>query len=264
VRTSIEFTAVGSGNQPATITRDDLEVLEDGVPQVVDAFNEAVEPITVMLAVDASGSMKRSAAQAQQAAHEFVDALRPEDELGLVMFADKADTVHLPTTARDRSRAALERYTAEGGTALHDAVFDSLAQLDRVSQRRRVVVVVTDGRDENAASNGPGSLRSWDDVMAKLQQTDATIYAVGVGSRVDRARLQQLADKSGGATYFPDDVTALAADYHKILDELRRRYVLAYESTNGTRDGQWRTVEIRPRAKDVTVRSRGGFFAPAE
>jgi VWFA-related protein len=127
-----------------------------------------------------------------------------------------------------------------------------------------VVVVVTDGRDENAASNGPGSLRSWDDVLTRLQQTEATVYAVGLGSRVDRARLQQLADRSGGAAYFPTDVSTLAVDYHKILDELRRRYVLGYESTNGEWDGTWRTVDIRTRDNDVTIRSRGGYFAPAQ
>jgi len=59
-------------------------------------------------------------------------------------------------------------------------------------------------------------------------------------------------------------VSALAAEYQKILDELRRRYVVGYESTNRSRDGKWRKVEIRVRQGDATVRSRAGYYAPAQ
>ena len=125
-----------------------------------------------------------------------------------------------------------------------------------------MLVVVTDGRDENAASTGPGSERTWEEVLRKLEQSQATVYAIGIGTRLDRTRLQALADRSGGAAYFPSDASELAAEYRKVLDELRRRYVVAWESTNRRRDGQWRRVEIRVRQRDVTVRSRDGYFEP--
>jgi hypothetical protein len=119
-----------------------------------------------------------------------------------------------------------------------------------------VVVVVTDGRDENATSTGPGSLQKWDEVLQKLEQTEATVYAVGVGNNVDRARLQQLARKSGGAAYFPTTASSLAADYHKILDELRRRYIIGYDRritpVTAGGDGHYGTREIE-------IRSRGGL-----
>ena len=95
------------------------------------------------------------------------------------------------------------------------------------------------------ASNGPGSRHVWNEVIEKLQQTEAIVYAVGIGTRVDRARLQELADRSGGSAFFPTDVTELTADYQRILDELRRRYALGYESSNRVRNGKWRNVEIR-------------------
>jgi Ca-activated chloride channel homolog len=263
VRPSLEFTAVGTGQIPVSLTLENLIVSEDGVPQQVDTFHEAVLPVTFMLALDASGSMKNSATKAQEAARELIRAVRPEDLIGMILFADKANFVHAPTQRRESSLEAIDGYVAAGGTALNDALYDSLAQIAGV-QGRRVVVVVTDGRDENAASNGPGSLRTSEEVLKKLQQTEATVYAVGVGSRVNRDYLLQLADLSGGAAYFPADVTTLAAEYHKILDELRRRYVIGYESTNRTRDGGWRKVEIRVRQGDVHVRSRDGYFAPAQ
>lgn len=263
VRASMEFTAISSGDRPAALTIDDVELLEDGVPQKLDTFQEAVLPVTFMLALDASGSMKNSADAAKTAARSFVEALRPEDDLGMILFADKAEFINAPMQKRDPSLAAIDRYAAQGGTALYDAVYDCLAQVSTVSGRR-VVVIVTDGRDENAASNGPGSLRTWDEVLRKLPQSGATVYTVGVGSRVDRAKLQQLADDSGGAAYFPADVTTLASEYHRILDELRRRYVVAYESSNRLRDGSWRKVQMRARDRKVTLRSGGGYFAPAQ
>ena len=263
IRVSMEFSAVGAGRLPAAIVIEELEVVEDGVPQVVDMFQEAVLPVTIALVLDASGSMTRSAERARDAAREFVGALRPEDELSLIVFADRVDLVHGPTLRRDWSLEAINEYAAAGGTALYDAVYDALGVVS-AEDGRRAIVVVTDGLDENAASSGPGSLRSWEEVLRRLDQTDTVVYAVGIGSRVDQNRLQALADRSGGAAYFPRDVTALAADYAKILDELRRRYALAYESTNLERDGEWREVEIRSRRSGVILQSRGGYFAPTQ
>ena len=265
IRTSLEFTAVGNGESAPTVTRDEIEILEDGVVQSVDTFHDSVLDVTIMLALDSSGSMLRSAEQAQEAARKFVMSMRAEDRLGMIMFGSKSEFVHLPTERRDWSIGAIDKYKAEGGTALHDALYDSLSSLIfEAPTGRRVVVVVTDGRDENAASNGPGSLRSWDEVLRRLEESKATVYTVGLGSRLDREGLQQLADRSGGTAYFPSDAASLGTAYQKILDELRRRYVLGYESTNRSRDGKWRKVEIRVKGQDVTVKSAGGYFAPAQ
>jgi Ca-activated chloride channel family protein len=261
VRALLEFAAYGGGRAPLTLEREDLEVLEDGVAQTLDTFHESVLPVTIMMAIDASGSMKKSAAAAQAAAREFVLALRPEDEIGLITFADTAKYIHSPTTRRDWSLAALDHYVADGGTALYDALHDSLAQVG-VAKGRRVVVVVTDGNDENAASTGPGSTHTWTEVLAKLVQTEAAVYPIGIGSRVDRGRLQQLADVSGGSAFFPADAAELAAEYRKVLDELRRRYAVGYVSSNAARNGKWRSVNIRIKQTGATVRSRGGYYGP--
>jgi Mg-chelatase subunit ChlD len=76
------------------VTAEDLEVLEDGVPQTVDTFQEAVDPVSIVLDLDASGSMKKSAAAVQQAAREFVTAVRPEDKLALITIAAKPLFAH--------------------------------------------------------------------------------------------------------------------------------------------------------------------------
>jgi Ca-activated chloride channel family protein len=91
---------------------------------------------------------------------------------------------------------------------------------------------------------------------------DATILAIGLGSNLDRDGLERLAEISGGRAYFPADVSGLRDQFGLVVENLRRRYVLGYTSTHVVRDGSWRTVEIRARSADLTVRSRSGYFAP--
>jgi Ca-activated chloride channel family protein len=69
---------------------------------------------------------------------------------------------------------------------------------------------------------------------------------------------------SGGQAYFPDDASALAEQYQHIVEALRRRFALSYTSTNETRNGAWRKVEIRVRSSNLTVSSAGGYFAPGK
>ena len=260
VRTSLEFTATDSAKRPVDLTAADLEVFEDGVLQKLDTFNESIAPVSIILALDSSGSMRRSVEPAREAALAFVRALRKEDPLGVMVFSDKVSMSHDLSTRRELSEEAVQAYETNGGTALYDALGDAVSRLKTVSGRR-VVVLVTDGRDENAASTGPGSARTWEQALAEVSAVEATVYAIGFGQRADRERLEQVAGLTGGEAYFTTDVTELEANYRRIVEELRRRYQLGYTSTNGKRDGGWRKVEIR--SKGVVVRSRGGYFAPS-
>ena len=261
VRPSLEFTVTGANRELVDLTRDDLVVLEDGVAQKVDTFQEAVAPVSVVLALDASGSMTRAADGVRTAALSFVEALRPKDALSVLLFSDSSAFAHGLTTDRQQSIAAVNAYNARGGTALYDGLTDALMGVKQ-TEGRKVVVLLSDGRDEDNAGTGPGSARTQKDVFLALRETDATIYPIGLGPRVDREFLERLAAESGGAAYFPEDVSNLRDDYARIVEELRRRYVVSYTSTNGARDGAWRTVQIKTRQDELTVRSRGGYAAP--
>jgi Ca-activated chloride channel family protein len=261
IRPSIEFTLKDVGRELVDVAIDDLEVVEDGVPQKLEAFHEAVSDVSIVFALDASGSMKKATEDVKAAAQSFVANVRPEDTLALIMFANKAEFAHDLTTRRDWSVDAINKYVASGGTALYDAAFDALTRL-RGIEGRRVVVLMTDGRDENNPGTGPGSVRTYAQVLERLRSVDATVYTVGLGPTIDRAVLTELAAVSGGEAYFPDDVEGLSRDFNRILETLRRRYVVSYTSTNSTRDGGWRAVTIRPRKAGVAVISRGGYFAP--
>jgi VWFA-related protein len=261
VRPVLEFMVSGSERAELSVSRDDLRVVEGGVEQSIDTFYEATNPVSIVMVVDESGSMKNAAEAAKAAAKSFVEALRPEDSLGVILFADRAVLAQDLSTSRTGSLEALSTYQARGGTALYDAMHSALTRVERV-EGRRVVVVFTDGRDENNAGTGPGSLVQLDDVMTQLRESGAIVFAIGLGAKVDRAVLERFAADSGGEAYFPEAVESLDDDYARIVENLRRRYAISYTSTNSTRDGGWRDVQITLRDPDARIIQRGGYFAP--
>ena len=168
-----------------------------------------------------------------------------------------------PPSKREATRTAIDNYVADGGTALYDALYDSLAQLAKARDQRRVLVVVTDGIDENATSNGPGSLRSWDEVLDKLLQTDATVYAVGIGSRVERERLKRSPDDQ--------EVRRISRPTSRRWPATTRRF--STSCGGGTCSGMSpriarATADGGPsrfaRANGIEIRSRGGYYAPLQ
>ena len=261
VQPTIEFTVTDRDGKYLDVTADDLTVLEDGVSQDVEIFQDAVAPVSIFLALDASGSMRRAADQVIEAGREFVQSLRPQDSLGLILFADQPILAQDLTKNRDLVLGAIDGYVASGGTALYDALGDSMGRLKQV-EGRRAIVVVTDGRDENNPGTAPGSYRTLDEMLQSARESEVTVFAVAMGPNVDRKPLEQITQLSGGQLYSPADVSDLTRQYHEVVDNLRRRYVVGYTSTNSKHDGTWRTVEIQVREPDARVLGREGYFAP--
>ena len=261
IRPQIELTVRDVNRQTVDIGLDDLLVLEDGVEQTVEAFQEAVAPVSIILVLDSSGSMKRDALAVMAAARSFVAALPAKDSLAVMTFADRPILAQDLSTNRANALAAIGQYTAVGGTALYDALGDSLGRLRRVDGRR-VVVVLTDGRDENNPGTAPGSTRTLADVLALVKEVGAAVFGIGLGPTVDRLTIERIAQASGAESYFPQDVSDLDADYRRVLEDLRRRFVISYTSTNSKHDGKWRVVQVRSRREGVVITSQGGYGAP--
>jgi Ca-activated chloride channel family protein len=263
IRPSFEFTLMNTQHELMAVGVDDLVVRENGVEQTLDTFEEALSPVSMILALDASGSMKKDAAAVQAAARSFVAAIRPEDNLAVATFADSIWFAHDLGTERAWSYAGIDQYVAKGGTALYDAIWGSMYRLRRETTRR-VMVIVTDGRDENNAGTGPGSTHQLSEVLQMMRQAETTIFAIGLGPKVDHDVLERLASESGGEALFPTDVSELDVMYRRIVENLRRRYLVTYTSTNTARDGGWRQVEIVSRVPNTVVKAKGGYFAPEQ
>jgi len=263
VKPTLEFSASYGAGRSGSLGAADLVVVEDGVVQQVESFEEAVAPISIAMVFDTSGSMRRALPSAQAAARSFVTALRPTDPLAFVRFADRVVVEHEFSDRRATTLEAIDRLQAVGGTALWDALHDSMLALKQRTGRR-AVVLLSDGRDENNPGTAPGSEHTLAEVLTLVRDTDTVVYAIGLGANVDRAALETIAARSGGTASFPADVSDLEGEYLRVIDALRQRYVVGYTSTNPVRDGGWRSVVIGAKPAGVTIRSRGGYFAPAK
>ena len=107
-----------------------------------------------------------------------------------------------------------------------------------------------------------GSGNVLNDVLKLQREVGATIYGVGLGQNVDKDVMEQLARESGGQVYYASDASELGDSFKRVVENLRRRYVLSYTSTHKDHDGGWRTVEIKPREAGAIVSTSGGYFAP--
>jgi VWFA-related protein len=261
IRPTIEFTVMDGARNYVDVTSEDLDVVEDGVSQSVDTFQVAVDPVSIVMALDSSGSMKKSADLVRSTAREFVLAVPPEDSLALITFADQPKFAHTLATNRQWSLDAIDNYNALGGTALYDALWNSLMHLKGVAGRR-AIVVLSDGKDEDNPGKAPGSVHTLEEVLELEHTVGAMVFSVGLGTKVDRAVLDQFSKQSGGQAFYATSDSQLSSQFHQVVEGLRRRYVLSYTSTNSVHNGAWRKVEIRPRANGRIVSTRGGYFAP--
>ena len=269
---SMNVTVTDAGRRYVTdLNGDDFQVFEDGRPQRVTFFQKSNLPLALALLMDTSASMEGNLGTAQEAAIGFVRELGPHDMASVVDF-DSRVQVRQDFTA---DHAALEeaiRHTAAGGsTALYNAVYIALKELNKTirdeplaESRRRAIVILSDGEDTS-------SLVSFEEVLDLAARSDTAIYAIGlrgqdtVGSRKPTDAefvLRRFAQQTGGRAFFATDVKALSGVYSEIRAELANQYFLAYESSNGRRDGQFRHIAVRVERAGAVARARPGYYAP--
>jgi Ca-activated chloride channel family protein len=255
------------------LERADFEVLEDGRRQEIQFFQETSVPLVVALLLDTSASMDRRLSVAQKAAVGFVRALGPSDAAMAIDF-DSRIRVHQGLT-KDAAEVeeAIRRMKVGGSTALYNAVYIALKELNksRADQRsselrRRSIVVLSDGEDTS-------SIVTFDEVLDLATRSDTSIYAIGLlGNERSRDRrsqeakfaLRELADRTGGRAFFPDNSGAFAGIYTEIKTELSSQYSLAYESDNPRQDGKFRRISVKVARDGVAARTRAGYYAPTK
>jgi VWFA-related protein len=262
-------------NRPVLdLQQDDFMLYEDGIPQTVSHFTSARVPLTVALLIDASNSMNRSGKLrlARKAAVDFARAVNPDDQLLVLHFNDRLLGSTDPVSDRRQVEDSIEAIDAEGGTALYDAIYRT-SNLLAGHEGRRAIVLLSDGRDQALTENEPGSLHLFEEALEKAHRSEAAIYAVGLGRRLDeeldlqRRRslkdiLETFARETGGRAYFPERAGQLSGIYKEIASDLKQQYGLGYTTSNSERDGRWRDITLKVRDPEMHVQARSGYYAP--
>jgi Ca-activated chloride channel family protein len=244
------------GLQPHNVT-----LLEDGVPQTLTYFREASGgdagiPLSVVMVLDTSGSMKENLSFLKEAASSFLTRLEEPDSALVVSFNETVKGSLEFTADIDRLDAFVNGLQVWGGTSLYDAIQYSLG---RVKDRpgRKALVVISDGDDTTSSTRES-------DVIDYARSVEATIYTIGVrpgtGGGPDKGFLRKVASETGGSFFFPDGIGELLKVFAGISDELHNHYLLAY-SPKRPPDGGFRAIEMRLDRKDAEVRVRKGYYA---
>jgi Ca-activated chloride channel homolog len=236
------------------LERNAFRLREDDRAVELSSFEPAGAPLELVLALDLSGSMKDALPDLRAAAKTFLAALGPQDHVTLLTFNDRITTAAARPAGADARTRALDGMHAGGSTALYDAIAQGLRLLDRQSGRR-ALVVFSDGEDQ-------ASRASLDQVRGALGESDATLFAVGLGRGTEVKALQRtltdLAEASGGRAVFADDSRGLASPFAAILEDLSNQYVLGFAAK---RDGQYHGLVVDVPGQRVRIRARTGYQA---
>lgn len=263
--------ADADGRLVPDLTKDDFEILDNGRPQPITFFSAAAQPFSVVIMLDRSGSMFENHELVRGAAAAFIEAMAPDDRARIGHFAD--DIFIEPaafTSDRTALRQALDRgLQMQGPSPLWTAVDRSMTALQAMPDRR-VVLVLTDGRD----APGVGQIRTpLSDLMRRTRVNGVMTYAIGFWSEAsgpyqrvpDTSReppdpgLRELAAESGGGYLEWRDGSSLEATFLRVAEELHRQYWLGYAPPQ--LDGKEHSIEVRVRGSGRTVRARRHYVA---
>jgi VWFA-related protein len=237
----------------------DFTLLEDDAPQQIVHFDREPTPVSLVIALDASESMKGTLWSAQKAANDFIATLPSFYKVSVVGFSDAVTLAQDFTFDRRGLAHAVNRLKPSGRTALFDTIRAAAAQL-RDRNDRRVAVVFTDGGETVFGDDEAGRLRL-DESIRMAREAGVTFFTIGFGPEAATALLRRIAEETGGESFDSSDPGALRAIYLRIAETLDSQYTLSYYPTRPIREGGWRSVTIRVDSPEVRVRSRPGYLA---
>ena len=254
------------GRLETDLSRDDFKIDDDGKRQELTLFSNDVQPITVVMLLDRSGSMKPNFDLEERAAEAFVGAMGPADKARIGSFATRIQVDPDEFTSDHGTLLKILRgdLQEDGPTPLWNAVDTGIDKL-LVEQGRRVVLVFTDG-DDTGSSMGMGK------VLEEARNDEVMIYAIGLqseyfnGQRQVRSKpdagLRRLADETGGGYFELEKTSDLAPTFTRVANELHSQYLLGFSPT--ALDGKVHRLVVRTKRPGMTVRARRSYLASSD
>jgi Ca-activated chloride channel homolog len=284
------------GRPITSLTRNDFVIYEDGVKQSIQHFEPVDAPFSLVLMLDMSGSTLNFRQQLKLASQRFLDALAPDDRVAVIQFNKNVKSLTSFTTDRQKTTYAIEIATGAGETHFYQALRYALRELEKEGQRRKAIVVLTDGLDtllrnsdrttlskaqtdaEALATIQPHTSEELKTVLAWADRQGVTIYPLALPSgdprrlplqtpnivgiyAAARARLQSLADRTGGRLNEINQLQYMAQLYREVAANLRTLYTVAYQAKGDRPRGQWHEIKVEVTNSELTARTKPGYFA---
>ena len=249
------------------LTKANFVLKEDDHEQEIMVFDkESALPLSIALEIYTSLSTRHDLPLEQASAKRFAhEILRPVDGLSVYAFSEVVNEVTPGYTADlKRIDESIDHIHMGAATALYDAIYLASRALDH-RKGRKVIVLITDGGDTISSVDYKAALRA-------AEQAEAIVYSiivVPIESSAGRETggehaLIQLSEDTGGKYYYATSISQLDEAFHKISDELRTQYLLAYYHSQRTSFSEFRKIDVKvvgvEGAQDYRVRHRAGYY----
>jgi Ca-activated chloride channel family protein len=267
---SLNVTVVDTSNHYITdLDQKDFSVFEDGVKQDLSFFTRKQQQIALSLLLDSSASMEDKLPTLQTAATNFVKRLKSNDVAQVIDFDSRVEIRQAFTSNQNELQSAIQQTSAGGSTSLYNAVYIALKELAKIKAvgdedvRRQALVLFSDGEDTS-------SLISFDEVLELAKRSETAIFTIALRGADTQSKgfheaefvMRQLAQETGGRSFFPSKIDDLNGVYAEIADELASQYTLGYSSRNSKRDGAYRRIVVQVDRSNIVPRTKRGYYAP--
>jgi len=261
------------------LTQDDVDVIEDAIPQKIAFFSRSADvPLTLGLVVDASGSQDHFSKQHKNDLEVFFkDVLGPKDRVFLVGFGNH---IRLVSDFSQSGGDLLEQWKQyqkstgrfpelgpredrDLGTAFYDSIFYSVTEKLAQENGRRAILLFSDGEDNSSSHNMMTAIetaQSENVVVYAIRYTDKEHGKLTARNKYGISVMDRVARETGGA-HIDAETTDAHVYFRQIAEELRTSYELGYYPTDPLKDNSFRKIVIKPKREGVKVRAKTGYFS---
>lgn len=249
------------------LTQADFSAYEDGKKQEIKNFaKETNLPLTIAMLIDTSDSVAPKLKFEQEAAIGFFQSvLRERDRAMLVEFDTGVTLLQDFTGDPNKLAKEIRKLRAAGGTSLYDAIYMTCDEKLIRETGRKAIVILSDGDDESSNA-------TIEQATEMALRAETTIFVISItkggffgvqGSPQGDAAMREITRETGGKVFFPFKLEELEDSFRQINQELRSQYSIGYYSTNSSRDGSYRKIEIRVSERNLKPSHRKGYYAPS-
>ena len=250
---------------------ENFRVFEDNVEQEIVSFSSEDVPVSIGVILDFSGSMATKIGKAKQAALQFLKTANPQDEFFLVGFNERAQLLSSFNNNVEDLQSRMLSASAKGKTALMDAIYLGISQMQAAKNGKCALLIISDGGDNSSRYNEK-------DIKRVVREANTQLYSVGIFDPFEyRSRtleelngptlLSELTELTGGRSSTVENLSDLPDIAAKIGAEVRNQYVLGYHPSHKVHDARWRKIKVKLRTPKglppLTAYAKTGYYAPS-